>query len=174
LYITNHLSVQKRTVADFQQYDNARRSGIFFCIRHDGEKYYEEEAVENLKCRFSGIRVDEGDTSIMMPIRCWSKRREEIIRNIVRKMATYQLIITDRYHGTIFSQVANTPVIVLSSTDHKLSSGVKWFPKDVFGENVFYANSLEECHTMSVEILKRNGRVVKNPAYFKEKYYSTL
>lgn len=159
--------------ADFQ-YDETPRKGIYFCIRQDGEKYYEEEAIERLKGRFARMRVDEGDTSIKMPIRFWNGRREAIIRNIVRQMATYQLIITDRYHGTIFSQVANTPVIVLSSTDHKLSSGVKWFPKDVFGKNVFYANNLDECHSLAVEILKRNGKVVKNPPYFREMYCDML
>ncbi|WP_082026255.1 polysaccharide pyruvyl transferase family protein [Prevotella pectinovora] len=44
---------------------------------------------------------------------------------ILQQFAKYQVVITDRYHGTIFSQIVNTPVIVISSTDHKLRSGVK-------------------------------------------------
>ena len=154
------------------QYDKRKRDGIMFCIRNDGEKYYSDEQIESLKKRFEGVKIVESDTTIVLPKRFWDKHREKLIREIISGFAGYQLIITDRYHGTIFSQIANTPVIVLSSADHKLVSGVKWFPKEYFGENVFFANGLDEAYEQGVNILKRGGNVVKNPTWFRDTYYS--
>src|SRR5690606_27740259 len=75
---------------------------------------------------------------------------------------------------TIFSQIASTPVIVLSSSDHKLSSGVKWFPEASFGNNVFFAKDLNEAYNIAQQILKRNGEITINPPYFQETYFSKL
>ena len=158
-------------IGDFQ-YNVERRDGILFCIRHDGEKYYTEEQIEGLKRRFADVKIDESDTTLSLLMRIWDSKREYLIRNVIESFATYQLVITDRYHGTIFSQIANTPVIVISSNDHKLVSGVKWFPKEYFCDNVFFAKSLDDAYNMAQDILKRNGKVIKNPPYFKDKYYS--
>ena len=61
---------------------------------------------------------------------------------------------------------------MLSSTDHKLSSGVNWFPKEKFAGNVYYAKNLEEADAIAKDILKRSGKVIINPSYFKDKFYS--
>lgn len=39
----------------------------------------------------------------------------------------HKLIITDRYHGLVFSYITKTPCIVLDSADHKIKEGIKWF-----------------------------------------------
>lgn len=101
----------------------------------------------------------------------WDRKREELIRSMLRTFSRFQVVITDRYHGTIFSQIVNTPVVVLSTADHKLSSGVKWFPKEEFGKNIFFAANLEEAYKLADEILSRKGKIYKNPSYFKQKYY---
>lgn len=79
--------------------------------------------------------------------------------------------MTDRYHGTIFSLVANTPVVVISSADHKLSSGVEWFPKEYFSDSIFYAKDLSEVTNLVNKIID-SPVAIQNPAYFKNKYYS--
>lgn len=158
---------------DFQ-YNDSKRDGIMFCIRNDGEKYYSEEQIIELKNRFHEIKTVEIDTTISLSKRDWDSKRESLIRNVIATFAKYQLIITDRYHGTIFSQIANTPVIVLSSTDHKLISGVEWFPKEYFGENVFWANNLDEVYNLVKKILDRNrkGHIIKNPSWFNDTFFS--
>lgn len=65
-------------------------------------------------------------------------------------LSHYRLVITDRYHGAIFSQIVSTPTIVLSSADHKLSSGVKWFPKEQFTNYIAYANDLDEAYQLAI------------------------
>lgn len=154
------------------QFNGSNRKGVLLCVRNDGEKLYTPRQIENLKNKFVGVNITQTDTTIKAATRKWDRDREILISNIVKQFSNYQVIITDRYHGTIFSQVANTPVIVLSSTDHKLSSGVKWFPQSVFGEKVFYVNDLDEAYEKAKMILDRNGQLNNNPPYFKNKFYS--
>lgn len=156
---------------DFK-FDNEVRNGVMFCVRNDLEKFYSENQIGELKNKFTGYKVEKSDTTINLPWRFWPSQRESLIRKVISDFSKYQLIITDRYHGTIFAQVANTPVIVLSSADHKLSSGVKWFPKELFGNNIFYANDLKEAYFLATTILERKGIIYKNPPYFGEKFYS--
>lgn len=159
---------------DFQ-YANSNRNGALLCIRNDLEKYYSDSQINELRKKLdclTGGGTAVCDTTIKARPWVWDRKREELIRSMLKTFSRYQVIITDRYHGTIFSQVVNTPVIVLSSADHKLSSGVKWFPKEDFGKNIFFANNLDEAYNLVVEILKRKGKVINNPPYFKGKYYS--
>ena len=102
------------------------------------------------------------------------KHRDELINETIEKIATYKVVITDRYHGTIFSAIANTPVVVINSADHKLSSGVKWFPKEVFANNVQFAENLDDAYEKANAILNSNEKLLKNPPYFKEKYWSKM
>jgi len=149
---------------------NRNRNGVLFCIRNDGEKFYSAEQISELRNRFK-VRTDICDTTIIKDMYSWTQKREKYIRLILNRFSKYKIIITDRYHGTIFSQIANTPVIVLSSTDHKLSSGVNWFPKEIFGNNVFFAENLDKAYTIASEILGKDIRV-SNPPYFKKSFYS--
>ena len=86
------------------------------------------------------------DIEFCAPIWKWQKEREGLIRKMLEYFAKFQCIITDRYHGTIFSQIVNTPVVVISSADHKLVSGVKWFPLEKFGQNITFAKDLDEVY----------------------------
>lgn len=156
---------------DFQ-YQTAKRNGVMLCVRNDGEKLYTKDQINMLRKRFGTIKTEMCDTTIRASIWEWDRNREGLIRNILEKFAQYQVIITDRYHGTIFSQIVNTPVIVISSTDHKLSSGVKWFPKDKFEGNITFAKDLDEAYNKAIAILSRDGKVKKNPSWFKNTYYS--
>lgn len=148
------------------------RDGILFCVRNDDEKLYTTEQIDELRERFNGIKTRMCDTTIEASIWKWDRNREALIRSMLERFARFQLIITDRYHGTIFSQIENTPVIVLSSTDHKLSSGVNWFPKDLFSDNMHFARSLEEAYDLAQVILSRKGHITFNTTYFKDNYYS--
>lgn len=149
-----------------------KRSGVLFCLRNDGEKFYTKDEINDLIKRFSNTPIDICDTTINKFVSKWVNHREEIICGMLKRFSKSQVIITDRYHGTIFSQIVNTPVIVLSSSDHKLSSGVKWFPKSVFANNVYFAKNLDEAYNIAINILSRNGYIYTNPPYFKNKYYT--
>ncbi len=153
-------------------YDNTR-DGVLFCMRDDIEAFYKPSEIDALMKRFGNVRKEKVDTTLKISAKMMKSNRDKLIDDMIEKFSTYQVVITDRYHGTIFSAIANTPVVVIGSADHKLSSGVKWFPKDVFGDNVQFAKDLDDAYQKAQAILaKKTLRM--NPPYFKEKYWDKL
>lgn len=149
---------------------NTNRKGVMFCLRDDLEKLYSDEELNSLMTQFSFTRVNRRDTTINAERWVWDKHRERMIQDIVDELATYEVVITDRYHGTILSAIANTPVIVINSSDHKLSSGVKWFDTNSYGKAVQYAQNLGIAAEMAKEILNQKT-IVDNPPFFYDKYW---
>lgn len=153
---------------------NNERNGILFCMRNDVEAYYSKTEIQDLMNKFTNKTTDLTDTSINVSETEISKKREYYVSKKIEEFAHYELIITDRYHGTIFSQIASTPVIVITSTDHKLSSGVKWFPKEIFKDKVYYAENLEKAYDLAQKILSNHETIYLNSKYFKENYWDKL
>ena len=95
------------------QYINDR-NGILFCCRDDSEKYYSEKEIMELmhSCmKFAG--VERTDTTKNIRFSNIVENAEQYICSEIKKYSKYKVIITDRYHGTIFSLIAGTPVIIL-------------------------------------------------------------
>lgn len=150
-----------------------RREGVLFCMRNDVEAFYTQKDIQRLRTRFDALKTEMTDTTISTPYATIKRKREAILNGMLNHFSQFELVITDRYHGTIFSLIAGTPVIVLSSTDHKLSSGVKWFPES-FGKNVQYAKDLDTAYSLAIDILANHHSGKDLPAYFKENYYAVL
>ena len=153
-------------------YDNIR-DGVLFCMRNDKEAFYKPEQIQQLRQSLAGLKTDITDTTITLSWRRISRNRKIILENMFCRFSKYKLVITDRYHGTIFSLIAGTPVIVLTSTDHKLSSGVKWFPKE-FEKYVYFASDLEQAYTIAMRLVNDTGLEYCLPSYFLENYYLVL
>lgn len=164
------------TLIGEKKYDT-QRSGILFCIRNDKESLYGKSEIDDLKNklknRYKDIKINQNDTTIPISYAEIRKNRKKVLDEILDDYSKYQLIITDRYHGTIFSLVANTPVIVIASTDHKLSSGVKWF-SECFKDYVFYAEDLNSAYNKVDDILNNKTYNYQLPHYFEQNYYSKL
>lgn len=153
---------------------NNKREGILICARNDVEAFYTKDDLLNFLGRFNCKRKELTDTTISASQKEMSKNRDQLILEKIKYFSTFQIVVTDRYHGTIFSAIASTPVIVINSADHKLSSGVKWFPRDVFGDYVQFADNLNEAFNMANDILSKKELQYNNPPYFKEKYWDKL
>ncbi|RCX19270.1 exopolysaccharide biosynthesis predicted pyruvyl transferase EpsI [Anaerobacterium chartisolvens] len=152
---------------------NNSREGILFCMRNDSEQLYEKTQIEGLRKRLSFVGPsDITDTTIKTSYRDLRANIEGILDSILDKFSRYKLVITDRYHGTIFALIANTPVIVIDSTDHKLSSGVDWF-KGIYDEYVCFAKSLEEAYDLACVVMKREYEYCLQD-YFDRNYYQKL
>ena len=152
---------------------NTKREGIMFCCRDDGEKLYSDEQIDELmqKCRYLE-KVNKTDTTKKEYAAEIVKNAEKYIINEIREYSKYKLVITDRYHGTILSLIAGTPVIVIKTTDHKVMTGVEWF-KGVYDEYVYAANDLEEAYAMAEAVLKKKLNYKLKP-YFEKNYYDKL
>lgn len=148
------------------------RDGILLCIRNDVEKYYTDEQITHLRTELSQkSKVDLLDTTVGIPINADSDILEDYIRDYIFNMSKYRLIITDRFHGTIFGLVSNTPVIVIKTTDHKVSEGVNWF-NGVY-DTVQYVPDIKDVPQVAYEMMERYPEVHNEP-YFKEQYYDKL
>lgn len=149
------------------------RKGVLFCMRNDKEAFYQPQAIAGLRRELETfISTEQTDTTIDTPAEEVIASRREILYSTFGYFSHFQVIITDRYHGTIFSLISNTPVIVLNSSDHKLSSGVKWFP-DSFNEYVHFAESLDHVPSLVRKILEHSPKELL-PPYFSENYYDHL
>ena len=153
---------------------DGQRDGVLLCARNDVEAFYSKQELLQFMARFDCARKEVTDTTIGVPRKEMLKNREKLISDAIKYFASFKVVVTDRYHGTIFSAIASTPVVVINSADHKLSSGVKWFPKEVFGDYVQFAKDLDEAYLLSSRMLSRNDLKYETSIYFKEMYWDKL
>lgn len=149
------------------------REGILFCMRNDPESFYAPAEIAALQRRFAPIAVQTADTTVKISARYIAGHRKEVLEKTFEQYAHYKVTITDRYHGMIFSLIAGTPVVVVNSRDHKLASGVKWFPRETFGSYLAFAEDLEKAYQLA-EAFLRKPPTIPPPVVLREKYYTHL
>ena len=151
---------------------SGQRSGVLLCTRKDCEKYYSDEDIDVLHAKLAmKCKVSTGDTTIPCDPYWLDKHLEEKLESVFAEYAQYRVVITDRYHGTIFSLIAGTPVIVVKTQDHKVSTGVEWF-KDIY-DYVYLAENLDEAYEKAIYLLDHPKEAHPLP-YFKAEYYDKL
>ena len=149
---------------------NNKREKAYICYRNDGEKYYSDSELFDLRENLGKLLpVDMGDTQSKASLRTILNNLQEHIENEIEKYSHYKVTITDRYHGTIFSIIAGTPVVIIKTNDHKVTTGADWF-KGVFDDYVYVAKDLDEAHKIAAEIIKRDKEFIPT-TYFDENYY---
>lgn len=152
---------------------NNTRSGVCICVRDDGEKFYTENEIKNL-CKeiskYTNITIT--DTTINVNYLEIRKNLQKYIKEAIEKFSKYNVVITDRYHGTIFSLAAGTPVIIIKSNDHKVVTGVDWF-KGIYDDYVYVAKDLVDAQNICKKIMNKQLSHDIKP-FFKEQYYDNL
>lgn len=160
------------TLIGSREYANARK-GIMFCCRNDGEKYYSDEEIDDLMHMCKDLcDVSKTDTTKCGQVAQIVANAEQYINQEIEEYAKYRLIITDRYHGTILSLVAGTPVVIIKTTDHKVTTGAAWF-KGVYDSHVYLAEDLDDAYKMAKDILARDIEYKLEP-YFEREFYDRL
>lgn len=154
------------------QFNNPRNK-IYLCCRNDGEKYYSDKELGRLRIRLSSLApVDTGDTQSHLTGDELRKVLADSLNNEFNRMSTYKVVITDRYHGTIFSLIANTPVIIIKTKDHKVTTGADWFT-GIYDNHVYVADDLDDAYQRAESICKHFDYVQLSP-YFDIQYYNKL
>lgn len=152
---------------------NNTRSGVCICVRDDGEKFYTENEIKNL-CKeiskYTNITIT--DTTINVNYLEIRKNLQKYIKEAIEKFSKYNVVITDRYHGTIFSLAAGTPVIIIKSNDHKVVTGADWF-KGIYDDYVYVAKDLIDAQNICKKIMNKQLSHDIKP-FFKEQYYDNL
>lgn len=149
------------------------REGFCLCCRNDGEKLYSDKDIKVLSSKLSKVGpVTKKDTQGLVSYRTIRENLKYYIENEIESYSHYKVTITDRYHGTIFSLAAGTPVIILKTTDHKVTTGADWF-KGIYDDYVTIAKDLDEAYELAEKIANK-PLANKLAPYFTKKYYNNL
>ncbi len=146
---------------------NLQREGVITCIRTDAEKFYSDEEISSVIDKIKNdYSLTKSDTHINKKIPATERKAE--VQKMIDLIAKHKVMVTDRFHGVVFSILANTPCVVLRSADHKITDGVRWFD-DVDG--IFFAKNIEDVP----ELIKKaeKSAPISQPDfshYFKEMY----
>lgn len=102
------------------------RKGVVFLFRRDKEKVIADDKLSKIlhvlpKGTAYEIMDNIGKKKLNM-----DTRSEAVYRQIAR-IGMARVVVTDRFHGTIFAVLTHTPVIALPSMGSKIVSGIKWF-----------------------------------------------
>jgi len=133
---------------------------ILLCLREDKESILSEKEKRDL---VQSLPYDcrRYDTTLKKPI----YKRERTLENTLKMFNKYDLVITDRYHGLIFSVLCKKPSIVIPTVDHKLTSAINWF-KDI--PTVSLIKDLNDIPKQIKKITANNQNIVIdwNAKYF--------
>jgi len=135
---------------------------VLLCLRLDNESalsHEQRQSIEGLlpyECTYY-------DTTLDAPIPI--EERTEIFRDSLELFLKHDVVITDRYHGLIFTILCQKPCIVLRTVDHKLTSASYWF-KDM--SSVVFADDLSELPSLVGACLSNKDRYAPdwNALYF--------
>lgn len=160
-------------IGNFIPYNN-NKDGILLCLRNDAEKLYSNEMYNSLINKLKSIsnKIEITDTNSQVDFEFDKSLVESEIKSKIEYFSKFKLIITDRYHGTIFSLISNTKVLVLNSTDHKLSSGVAWFDGR-YDEFVTYCNDFDGVFDLAKDIYGTETEEITK-SLFKSEFYDLL
>ena len=151
---------------------NIESHGILCCLRNDSEKKWNTSEVFNaLKAITEDIKLT--DTTLGNDFYEDIEKKRQLIHQQIDYFSQFKAIVTDRFHGTIFSLIANVPVIVIDSTDHKLSSGVHWFMLPEFEGRIYYAQSLNDMENYVRQVMVSPPLAPPRPILY-DKYYANL
>jgi exopolysaccharide biosynthesis predicted pyruvyltransferase EpsI len=156
-----------------RDYSLSVRDGVLFCVRDDLEAFYPREDLQKLADQIGVSRTEFSDTTLNVDSRLIRNEKEKLLFEFIDYVATFKVVVTDRYHGTIFSLIAQTPVVVIDSTDHKLSSGVKWYGEE-FNRYLSFVEDLTGAYEKVCEVLVRTESSLPLTPYFKQEYYDQL
>ncbi|CAE6880727.1 polysaccharide pyruvyl transferase family protein [Vibrio alginolyticus] len=150
-YNTDHLNLGRKT-----------NGKVLFCLREDSESALNDTETQSL---LSSIQrpYDVFDTTISQHIR--NEDRKSKLDETLNMFSEYDAIVTDRFHGLIFSVLCKKPTVVLPTVDHKLTSAFDWFDSVNF---VKFADSIEDVPVAFENVLTSSdfSTVDWHKAYF--------
>ncbi|EPB3089778.1 polysaccharide pyruvyl transferase family protein [Vibrio vulnificus] len=154
-YNTQHLDLENQST----------NGKVLFCLREDDESDISKEQREKM-LQSSKLEYDVFDTTI--PENINNDVRKQKLDDVLKMFSQYEYIVTDRFHGLIFSILCKKPTVVLKTVDHKLTSAFDWFEDVKF---VKFADSTEVVNETIEEVLKESNFNVPD---WNEKYFDQL
>ncbi len=144
---------------------SSKKGEILACLRVDDESVLSVEDRQSI-AKSLGEKTLLTDTTLSKPIN--SENRIEIIKEFIFDVLEHEAVVTDRFHGLIFSVIAKRPAVVLKTVDHKLTSAMDWFNSTSF---VAFSPSPDQIDQKLHQVLTDN--LLESPD-FCEKYFDKL
>lgn len=135
------------------------------CLRHDSESVFMDK--HDTIRKMVGGDIEFFDTTL--PFLISKKKREKILKQTLDYFNTFNVIVTDRYHGLIFSILVKKPCVVLPTFNHKLTSALNdWFSELDY---VFFAEN-ENAIPASIQKARKAKRLTG--VNWDEKYFNII
>ncbi|KRL96804.1 exopolysaccharide biosynthesis protein [Liquorilactobacillus satsumensis DSM 16230 = JCM 12392] len=94
-----------------------KRQGALFVLRHDGEKVLTESFITTLKDVLAKEGpVERTDTVLENPAKITPVTRERLFEEILEKIASQEVIVSDRFHAMVFSVLTQTPCLLFGNS----------------------------------------------------------
>ncbi|GAB4531191.1 MAG: polysaccharide pyruvyl transferase family protein [Pleurocapsa sp.] len=138
---------------------------ILLCLRLDKESALTPEQRQEIGNNLP-YQCTYYDTTLEQEIDI--DKREETLDETLNKFLAADVVVTDRYHGLIFTVLCQKPCVVLRTVDHKLTSAIHWF-KDI--PSVIFAKNLEEIPELVERCLEIEH---SNTIDWSEKYFDKI
>lgn len=135
---------------------------ILLCLRLDNESALSDAQRQSIESTLP-YACTYYDTTLSSPISI--SEREATLTQTLQLFLEHDVVITDRYHGLIFTILCQKPCIVLRTVDHKLTSASYWF-KEM--SSIIFAEDLSELPTLVSHCLQNQDGYVPdwNALYF--------
>ena len=138
---------------------------VLLCLRSDTESELSVEDRENIKGMLPYCS-EFFDTRTEVPIA--SDQQEAALNGVLDTIRRFDVVVTDRFHGLIFSVMLHKACVALASVDHKMIGGYEWFRDLPF---VAFAKNLEQIPTLVERCLNEDNRAVPN---WNERYFDRI
>lgn len=119
------LSLKGKVNSDAQE-----RSGALILLRKDREKTLSDETQENITKTLETLEIPYEFSDTVLDHYVTQNTRAQELTELFNKIASKQIVITDRLHGMIFSYITNTPCIAFNNSNRKVEHQYDWIGKD--------------------------------------------
>jgi pyruvyl transferase EpsI len=99
---------------------------VLVILRADKEAALSTESKSQLNGLLSNYEIEYWDTDPIVDIFPKGDRTETLLKYL-RYIASFDAVVTDRFHGLIFSLLTRRPCVVLATYNHKIPSALDWF-----------------------------------------------
>ena len=122
-----NIVVDKIDIKNYKSEDKQKK--CLLILRNDKEGVLNSNSKNALltKVRDGGFHAYIWDTDVEEDFK--ENEKLNILMRYLKYIASYDAIITDRFHGLIFSVLTYRPTLVLPTHNHKLTSALSWFDK---------------------------------------------
>ncbi len=107
---------------------NAKREQeILLCLRRDEESILSNSDKNRIENTFERNNIKYKNYDTTLPNSIQKTEREDLLKTNLEIFAESEIVVTDRFHGIIFSVVTGRPCVALETVDHKIPESIRWF-----------------------------------------------